>query len=79
MTPVRIIKTGTKLLSVVSLDYHGSKYCIIWVFIDNSQQKCTFEMLYLYVLHSGSELLDEYLHCLLLALVVPLKTVKLFL
>lgn len=44
MTPMRIIKTGTKLLSVVSLDYHGGKYCIMWVLTDNSQEKCIFEM-----------------------------------
>lgn len=39
-----LIKTGTKLLSVVCLDYSAGKYCIVWVFTDSSQQKRIFEM-----------------------------------
>lgn len=39
-----LIKTETKLVSVVRLDYRDGKYCIMWVFTDSSQQKRVFEM-----------------------------------
>lgn len=74
---MRIAKTKTRLLSVVSLDYCGGKYCTMWSLTTANKEASLRDGCFC-VLHVGNKLRDEYLLCLLPALVVPLKTLKLF-